>query len=148
MCSFNCLFNGKKIICIKFNFHEIFIIFTFLPPFIVSILFLIPFQSFVNFFNTSLFSSVELKTKYLFPLFSLGCRSTLPIIRYKRFALQIFSQSPICCYNVSNIVNINPFVMLFCLLLVCLNQILQYQLCRCIMISSIFDLYLFDFSHL
>ena len=42
-----------------------------LLPFTVSISFLIPFQSFVYFFNTSLFLSAELKIKYLLPFFSL-----------------------------------------------------------------------------
>ena len=67
----------------------------FLPPFIVSILFLIPSQSSGYLFNTSLFSSVESKTKYLFPLFSSIYPITSPIIRYKGFILEIFPLSPI-----------------------------------------------------
>ena len=59
----------------------------FFPPFIVSISFLVRFQSSVYFFNTSLFLSVESKTKYLLPFFTSICPSTLPIIRYKGFRL-------------------------------------------------------------
>ena len=63
-----------------------------LLPFMVSISFLIPSQSYLYFFNIFFFSSVgynsiEVKTKYLFPLFSVIYPSTLPIIRYKGFTL-------------------------------------------------------------
>ena len=40
-----------------------------LPPFIVLIWYLIPFQSFACFFNTSLFLYVKAKVKYLLPFF-------------------------------------------------------------------------------
>ena len=71
----------------KFNFHKIFTRFIFLPPFLVSFSFLIPSQSSMYFFNTSLFSSVESKTNYLILFFSSICPSTLPIIRYEGFTL-------------------------------------------------------------
>ena len=55
----------------------------FLPSFIVSIR--CSSQSFVNFANTFLLPNVELKTKYLFPLFSSIYPSALPMIRYNGF---------------------------------------------------------------
>ena len=69
MRSFNGLFNGKwssvsNLIFIKYLTHL-----NVLPPFIVSILFLISFQSSVYFLNTSLFSFVESKAKYVLPFF-------------------------------------------------------------------------------
>ena len=42
-----------------------------------------------------LLPSVEVKTKYLFPLFSLIYPSTLPIIRNEGFTLLIFSKSSV-----------------------------------------------------
>ena len=54
----------------------------FLPPFVVSLRCLISSQSFANFANTFLLPSVEVKTKYLFPLFSSIYPSALPMIRY------------------------------------------------------------------
>ena len=54
-------------------------------PFTFSIKFLIPFQSFVYFFTTSLFSSVEAKNNYLIPLFSSMYLSTSPTVKYNGF---------------------------------------------------------------
>ena len=52
----------------------------FLPPFVVSLICLISLQSFENFVNTLLLPSVEVKSKYLLPLFSSIYLSALPII--------------------------------------------------------------------
>ena len=59
----------------------------FLPSFIVSVRCLISSQTFANFANTFLLPSVEVKTKYLFALFSLIYLSALPMIRYNGFTL-------------------------------------------------------------
>ena len=60
----------KRQIIIWFNliFIKSFLYSPVLPLFIVSIRYLVSSQSFVIFANTSLFPSVEAKTKYLFPL--------------------------------------------------------------------------------
>ena len=52
----------------------------FLPSFIVSIRCFISSQSFLNFANTFLLPSIEVKTKYFFPLFSSIYPSALPMI--------------------------------------------------------------------
>ena len=62
---------------------------------IVLIWLLIPSQSSPYFSNTSLFLSVESKTKYLFQFFSSMCPSALPTIKYQGFTLLILSQSVI-----------------------------------------------------
>ena len=59
----------------------------FLLPFMVSILFKIPFQSPLYFLNTSLSLSEESKTKYLFTFFYSICPIALAMIRYKGFTL-------------------------------------------------------------
>ena len=64
---------------------------SFLPSFTVSMKCLILSQSFVNFDNTFLLPSVEVKTKYLLPLFSSIIPSALPMIRYIGFTLLMFS---------------------------------------------------------
>ena len=66
-CKFNSLFNGKLSSVLNLIFIKSLPYPSFLPPFIVSISFLIPSQSSVYFFNTSYFSSAESKTKYLLP---------------------------------------------------------------------------------
>ena len=86
-CNFNGLFNANLSSVLNLIFIKSLPYSPFLPPFIVSISFLIPFQSSVYFFNTSLFSSVESKTKYLLLFFPSICPSTLPIIWYKGFRL-------------------------------------------------------------
>ena len=48
-------------------------------------------QSFVNFSNTFLLLSVEVKTKYLFTFFSLIYPPALPMIGYSGSILLIFS---------------------------------------------------------
>ena len=57
----------------------------FLPSFTVSIRRLISSRNFVNFVNTFLLASAQVKSKYLFPLFSLIYPTALPIIRYNGF---------------------------------------------------------------
>ena len=69
-CKFNSLFNGKLSSVLNLIFIKSLPYSPFLPPFIVSISFLIPSQSSVYFFNTSYFSSAESKTKYLLPFFT------------------------------------------------------------------------------
>ena len=59
--------------------------------FIVSLRCLISSQIFSSFANTFLLPSVEVKTKYWFPLFSSTYPSALPIIRYNGFTLLTFS---------------------------------------------------------
>ena len=60
----------------------------FLPSFIDSIRCLMSSQNFGNFANAFLLTSVEVKTKYFFPLSSSIYPSALPMIR---FTLSIFS---------------------------------------------------------
>ena len=68
-------------------FIKSFFIHLFLSPFIVSVRYLISSESFINFANTYLLPSAEIKTKYLFALFSSIYPSTLPIIRFNEFTL-------------------------------------------------------------
>ena len=76
----------------------------------VSIRSLISSQSFANFANIILLTSVEVKTKYLFPLFSLIYPSASPMIRYNGFKLLILSQSSVFFYcDVINIIVANIF---------------------------------------
>ena len=63
----------------------------FLPSFVIAIRWLIPSESFGTFANIFLLPSVEIKTKYLFPLFSSIYPSALPMIRYNGFTVLIFS---------------------------------------------------------
>ena len=70
-------------------------------------------QSFVNFANTFLLPSVEIKTKYLFPLFSSIYLSASPMIRYNGFTLLRFSYLSIFYCYVTNIIDPNIFVGLF-----------------------------------
>ena len=67
-------------------------------------------QNFSNFANTFLLPTVEVKTKYLFPLFSLIYQSALPMIRYKGLQYQYFHNHQFFYCNVSNVVNTNAFV--------------------------------------
>ena len=67
MQSINGLFHGKLSSVSNLVFMKSLPYLPFLLPFIVPILFLIPSQSSVYFFNTSFFSFVQLKTKYLLP---------------------------------------------------------------------------------
>ena len=62
-----------------------------LPSIFVSIKCLISSQRFVKFANIFLLPSAEMKTKYLFPLFSSICPSALQMNRYNVFALLVFS---------------------------------------------------------
>ena len=120
-CSFNSIFNGKLSSVSNLTFMESLIYSPFLPPFIVSISFLIPFQSLVYFFNTSLFSSVESKTKYLniYSHFFLQRSSTqyvhllYQLSNTKDLPVNIFTIINFFNCNVSNILNINVFVRFF-----------------------------------
>ena len=118
-CNFNGLFNGKLSSVLNIMFMKSLPYSSFLPPsFIVSISFLIPSQSSVYFSNTSLFSSVESKTKYLLSFFSLVVLhstgpSTLPNQIQRIYTLNVFKITTFFNCNVSNIVNINVFVQFF-----------------------------------
>ena len=68
MCSFNNSFNGKLLSVSNLIFRRFSPYLPSLPPLTVLISFLIPSQSSVYFFNTSLFSSVKSKAKYLLPI--------------------------------------------------------------------------------
>ena len=64
----------------------------------------------MNFANTILLSFAEVKTNYLFPLFSSTYPSALLIIRYNGFTLLIFSSLLILYFDITNIINANTFV--------------------------------------
>ena len=113
MCSFNCLFNGKLSSVSNLIFMKPLPYSPFLPTFVVSISFLIPFESSVYFFNTSFSSSVESKTKYLLPFFSSICPSIYQLSDTKDLHCEYFTILNIFNCNVSNIVNINVFVQFF-----------------------------------
>ena len=121
MCSFNSIFNGKLSSVSNLIFMESLIYSPFLPPFIVSISFLIPFQSSVYFFNNSSFSSVESKTKYrnIYSHFFLQRSSTqyfhllYQLSNTKDLPVNIFTIINFFNCNVSNILNINVFVRFF-----------------------------------
>ena len=68
--NFNYLFNGYIIIWVKFNFHEIFTMFTCFTTIYGLISFLIPFQSSLYFFNMFLFLSTEQKLNIYFHFFA------------------------------------------------------------------------------
>ena len=121
---------------------------SFLPSFIVSIRCLISSQSFVNFANTFLLPSVEVKTKYLFPLFSAIYPSALPIIRYYGFTLLIFSKSPIFLLWYNQYYRCQYFCRTFCLFLSSLNQIFHFNHIIKKVICTIFNINLLNFSHL
>ena len=114
MCRFNGLFNSKLWSVLNLIFVKSLPCSPSLPPYIVLISFLIPSQSSVYFSHTSLFLSVESKTKYLLPLFSSICPSTSPIIRFKRiYTVNIFIIITLFKCDVSNVININVSVRLF-----------------------------------
>ena len=85
------LFKGKLSSELNWIFMKSFSYSPFLPSFIASIRCLILSESFVNFANTVLLPYVELKTKYLFPLFSSICPSASPMIRHNALTLLILS---------------------------------------------------------
>ena len=99
------------IICIEFNFHEILTIFTLFTNIYCLNFIFNPIPEYVYFSNTSLFSSVESKSKYLLPFFYSICPSTLPIIR-SRVITHFHNYHFFSFFNcdVSSIVNINVFV--------------------------------------
>ena len=88
---FSVLFKGKLSSALNLIFMKSFSYSPGLPQFIVTVSFLIPSQTSVCFINTSLFSSVGSKTKYLLPSVSPICPITLPMIRYRGFKLWMFS---------------------------------------------------------
>ena len=88
--NFNYLFNGYIIIWVKFNFHEIFTIFTCFTTIYGLNLIFNPIPKFFVFFSYFFVFIYRTKTKYLLPFFCSICPITLPIIRYKGFTLWIF----------------------------------------------------------
>ena len=82
------------------------------PSFMLSILFLMPSQSSLYFFNTSLFSSEESKTKYFFLLFFFDMFNYFTNLQIQRiYNMYIFMINFINC-NIFNAVNTNFFVRL------------------------------------
>ena len=112
---FSTLFKGK--LSYELNF-----IFMYSFRFIVLIGYLISSWSSVYFVSNSLLLSVEAKIKYLFLFFSPVYPSALPIIKCKGFTLLILKIIKFLYYHISNVININIFVSLFCLFLVSVNQ--------------------------
>ena len=117
MCRFNGLFNGKSSSVSNLIFVKS-LPYLHSPSFMTSISFLNPSQSYLYFFNTSLFSYVgcssdELKTKYLFPLFSLVCSIYQSLDTKDLHYEYIFLIIKFFNCNVSSVVNTNIFVRLF-----------------------------------
>ena len=101
-------YNAKNILPKYFNiFMKSFLYLIALPPFIVSIRFLISCHSSVYFFNTSLFFRVEAKTKYLFQLLSSKMYpSTLLKIRKRILNINVYMVKTFHCH-IFNMININ-----------------------------------------
>ena len=105
--------------------------------------FLIPSQTFAHFLSKSLFSWTESsKIKYLFQFFSSIYPLAWLIGKYKGFTLNIFTITNSFNCNVSNIVSISAFVMFF------VDFFYKADSKYLKIVSSVFYLYLFEFSHL
>ena len=142
-------FSGFVIVRIKFNFHVIFSVIIFFTTIYCFDFVFNSMQNICVFFSSALFSLPESwKIKYLFPFFFKTAICMINKQIKKIFTINISTIIIFFNCDVSNVKNINPFVMLFDYFSQVWVKIFEIDHVVVKIISSIFDLYLFEFSHL